>query len=60
MMLPRSGIIERYLGPGGPYATSRQAHPAVRGPISVESDHRVWNIQFFEQSDFFFGQLDTH
>src|SRR4051794_11991502 len=51
-------IIERYLGPREAHAISRQAHPAVRGPTSVESHHRVWNIRFFEQSDFFFGQFD--
>ena len=55
-----SRVIERYLGPREAHAIGRQAHPAVRGPTSVEPDHRVWNIRFFEQSDFVFGQLNTH
>src|SRR3954464_6018692 len=46
--------------PGGPHVTSRQPHPDVRDPTSVESDHRVWNIRFFEQSYFFFGQFDAN
>ena len=53
-------IIERYPDPQEAHATNRQVHPAVRCPTSVEADHRMWNIRFFEQSDFFFGQLDTH
>src|SRR6185437_1633452 len=55
-----SRVIERYLGPRKVQAASRQAHLAVRGPISVEADHRVWNIRFFEQSDFSFGQFDAN
>src|SRR4051794_35765493 len=30
--------------PSGHHSTSRQAHPAARGPTSVESDHHVWDI----------------
>src|SRR3954452_21216594 len=55
-----SRIIEQDLGHWKPYDASRQAHPAVRGPTSVEAAHRVWNIRLFEQSDFLFGQFDAN